>query len=58
MRDGLSSQRWRDIYHTADDTFDKVERQELAQNIAAWAAMAYLAAQSDLHFRTLANVAQ
>jgi hypothetical protein len=43
-----------DIHHTADDTFDKVDPQELAQNIAAWAAMAYLAAQSDLDFRELA----
>jgi Peptidase family M28 len=43
-----------DIHHTADDTFDKVDPQELAQNIAAWAAMAYLAAQSDLDFRKLA----
>ena len=45
-----------DIHHTADDTLDKVDPQELAQNIAAWAAMAYLAAQSDLDFRKLADV--
>jgi Zn-dependent M28 family amino/carboxypeptidase len=44
-----------DIHHTADDTLDKVDPQELAQNIAAWAAMAYLATQSDLDFRKLAN---
>ena len=43
-----------DIHHTADDTFDKVDPHELAQNIAAWAAMTYLAAQSDLDFRKLA----
>jgi len=47
-----------DIHHTADDTFDKVDPQELDQNIAAWAAMAYLAAQSDLDFRRLAADAQ
>ena len=47
-----------DIHHTADDTFDKVDPQELAQNIAAWAAIAYLAAQSDLDFRRLAANAQ
>ncbi len=44
-----------DIHHTADDTLDKVDPQELAQNIAAWAAMTYLAAQSDLDFRKLSN---
>jgi Zn-dependent M28 family amino/carboxypeptidase len=44
-----------DIHHTADDTLDKVDPQELAQNIAAWTAMAYLATQSDLDFRKLAN---
>jgi hypothetical protein len=47
-----------DIHHTADDTFDKIDRAELDQNIAAWAAMAYLAAQSDLDFRKLAADAE
>jgi Zn-dependent M28 family amino/carboxypeptidase len=47
-----------DIHHTADDTFDKIDRAELEQNIAAWAAMAYLAAQSDLDFRKLATDAE
>jgi hypothetical protein len=47
-----------DIHHTADDTFDKVDPQELSQAIAAWAATAYLAAQSDLDFRKLASDVQ
>lgn len=47
-----------DIHHTADDTLDKIDPLELNQNIAAWAAMAYLAAQSDLDFRKLATDAQ
>jgi Zn-dependent M28 family amino/carboxypeptidase len=47
-----------DIHHTADDTLDKIDPQELNQNIAAWAAMTYLAAQSDLDFRKLATDAQ
>jgi Peptidase family M28 len=47
-----------DIHHTADDTFDKINPAELDQNIAAWAAMAYLAAQSDLDFRKLASDAE
>jgi hypothetical protein len=47
-----------DIHHTADDTLDKIDPQELNQNIAAWAAMTYLAAQSQLDFRKLATDAQ
>ena len=44
-----------DIHHTADDTFDKVDPAELAQNVAIWAATAYLAAESDIDFRAVAK---
>jgi len=44
-----------DIHHTADDTLDKVDRAELAQVTAAWAAFAWLAAESDIDFRALAR---
>ncbi|HLY58450.1 MAG TPA: M28 family peptidase [Stellaceae bacterium] len=40
-----------DFHHTADDTFDKVDRNELAQATAAWAAWVYLVADSDVDFR-------
>jgi carboxypeptidase Q len=40
-----------DIHHTADDTLDKVDRVQLDQNVAAWAALAWLAADSDVDFR-------
>jgi Zn-dependent M28 family amino/carboxypeptidase len=40
-----------DIHHTADDTFDKIDPDELAQATAAWTATVYLALQSDLDFR-------
>jgi hypothetical protein len=43
-----------DIHHTADDTFDKVDRAELAQNVAVWASFAWLAADGDVDFRALA----
>jgi Peptidase family M28 len=46
-----------DIHHTADDTFDKVDSGELAQNVAIWAATAYLAAETDVDFRAIAKVA-
>ena len=40
-----------DIHHTPDDTLDKVDRAALDQNVAAWAALVWLAADSDLDFR-------
>jgi len=44
-----------DIHHTADDTFDKVDSAELAQNVAIWAATAYLAAETGVDFRATAK---
>jgi len=41
-----------DIHHTADDTLDKVDREQLDQNVAAWAALVWLVADSDVDFRT------
>jgi hypothetical protein len=43
-----------DTHHTADDTLDKIDPAELAQNVAVWAAAAYLAAETDTDFRALA----
>ncbi|UTW45584.1 M20/M25/M40 family metallo-hydrolase [bacterium SCSIO 12696] len=40
-----------DLHHTPDDTLDKIDPKELAQNIAAYAATIYLAADSDIEFR-------
>ena len=40
-----------DLHHTPDDTLDKIDPKELAQNVAAYAAAIYLAADSDLEFR-------
>jgi len=40
-----------DLHHTADDTLDKIDRAPLDQNVAAWAALAWLAADSDVNFR-------
>jgi hypothetical protein len=39
-----------DLHHTADDTLDKIDPQALAQNVAAYAVLAYLAAQADGDF--------
>ena len=40
-----------DLHHTADDTLDKIEREALNQNVAVWAAFAWMAAESDADFR-------
>ncbi|RBP51701.1 M20/M25/M40 family metallo-hydrolase [Arenicella xantha] len=41
-----------DLHHTPDDTLDKIKPAELAQNIAAYAALVYIAAETDVEFRT------
>ncbi|MFQ5346847.1 MAG: M20/M25/M40 family metallo-hydrolase [Rhodothalassiaceae bacterium] len=43
--------RYFDLHHTADDTFDKVARAAVQQNIAAWAVLLWLTAESDVDFR-------
>ncbi|MEA1941982.1 MAG: M20/M25/M40 family metallo-hydrolase [Pseudomonadota bacterium] len=40
-----------DLHHTPDDTLDKIDPDELAQNVAAYAALVYLAADTDVDFR-------
>lgn len=40
-----------DLHHTANDTFDKIDPEALAQNIAAFAVFTYLAAETDEDFR-------
>lgn len=39
-----------DLHHTADDTLDKVDPEALAQNVAAWAVFAWLAAEAEGDF--------
>ena len=36
-----------DLHHTPDDTFDKIDPEALAQNVAAYAVFAYLAASAE-----------
>ncbi|MEM1174190.1 MAG: M28 family peptidase [Pseudomonadota bacterium] len=40
-----------DLHHTPDDTFDKIDPANFNQNVAAYAAFAYLAAEMDWDFR-------
>jgi Zn-dependent M28 family amino/carboxypeptidase len=43
--------RYFDLHHTADDTLDKIDPAQLTQNVAAWAALLWLIADSDVDFR-------
>jgi len=38
--------RYFDLHHTPDDTLDKIDREELRQNVAAWTAALAVAAES------------
>lgn len=44
--------RYFDLHHSADDTLDKIDPAELAQNVAVWASFLYTVANSDVDFRT------
>ena len=39
-----------DVHHTVHDTLDRIVPAEMAQNVACWAATAWLVAQSPLRF--------
>ena len=47
--------RYFDWHHSSEDTLDKVDRDQLNQAVATWAAFAYIAANSDIDFRALAQ---
>jgi hypothetical protein len=47
--------RYFDLHHSADDTLDKVDPKQLAQNVAVWASFLHLVANSDIDFRVLAK---
>ena len=40
-----------DLHHTADDTLDKIDPEDVAQNVAAYAAFAWMAANAPEGFR-------
>jgi len=49
--------RYFDLHHSADDTLDKVDPRDLAQNVAVWASFLHLVANSDIDFRALKTAA-
>lgn len=46
--------RYFDWHHSSEDTLDKVDPAQLNQAVATWAAFAYIAANSEIDFRSLA----
>ncbi|HEX5692998.1 MAG TPA: peptidase M28 family protein, partial [Arenimonas sp.] len=42
-----------DYHHTANDTLDKIDPRALDQQVAAYAVLAYLAAETEVDFGTL-----
>ncbi|WP_199099353.1 M20/M25/M40 family metallo-hydrolase [Dyella sp. ASV21] len=44
-----------DYHHTANDTLDKIDPKELAQNVAVYAAFSYMAAQANGDFGSAPN---
>ncbi|WP_202844150.1 M28 family peptidase [Luteimonas saliphila] len=47
---GQDGSTYFDLHHNADDTLDKIDPQALAQNVAAYAVFAYLAAEAQGDF--------
>ncbi|KQY93694.1 MULTISPECIES: M20/M25/M40 family metallo-hydrolase [unclassified Brevundimonas] len=45
--------RYFDLHHTADDTIDKIDPKQMSQNVAAWAALVWLIADSEVDFRAM-----
>jgi len=57
-RQGVPTMRWQqegtdyfDLHHTPDDTFDKIDKDEIAQNVAAFATMMWMASEAETNFR-------
>ncbi|HEY7378533.1 MAG TPA: M20/M25/M40 family metallo-hydrolase, partial [Steroidobacteraceae bacterium] len=55
VRMSQDAHRYFATHHSADDTLNKVDRADLDQNVAAWAAMLYVVAESGVNFRNIAR---
>lgn len=49
--------RYFDLHHTADDTLNKIDPEQMNQNVAAWAGLVWLIADSDVDFRAMRSAA-
>ncbi|MGV9005158.1 MAG: M20/M25/M40 family metallo-hydrolase [Brevundimonas sp.] len=45
--------RYFDLHHTADDTLNKIDPEQMSQNVAAWAGLVWLIADSEVDFRAM-----
>ncbi len=52
---GQDGSRYFDLHHNADDTLDKIDPADLAQNAAAYTVFAWLVAESDADFGSAPN---
>ena len=55
---GVPTMRWQqdgtdyfDLHHTPDDTFDKIDKDEIQQNVAAFVTMMWIASEAETNFR-------
>jgi Peptidase family M28 len=55
VRMSQDARRYFATHHSADDTLNKVDRGDLDQNVAAWAAMLYIVAESGIDLRNNAR---
>ncbi|MDB5471588.1 MAG: peptidase family protein [Caulobacter sp.] len=46
-----SALRYFDLHHSPDDTLDKIDPSQMAQNVATWVTVLYLIADSDIDLR-------
>jgi Zn-dependent M28 family amino/carboxypeptidase len=51
VRFSQDARHYFDFHHSADDTLNKVDRNELNQNVAAWAVFLYVIAESGVDLR-------
>jgi Zn-dependent M28 family amino/carboxypeptidase len=51
MRFSQDDRHYFDIHHSADDTLNNIDRADLHQNVAAWAALLYVIAESGVVLR-------
>ena len=51
VRMSQDARRYFATHHSADDTLNKVDRSDLEQNVAGWAAMLYVVAESRIDLR-------
>ncbi len=55
MQISQSALRYFDLHHSPDDTLDKIDPRQMAQNVAVWVSLLYVIADSDIDLRTVGN---